>query len=221
MKNQLLATLMIVAGSMSCSPGPAPSASVVTPTTGGPTAVSSSENVTALQQQFQGKYKVISSVSSEPVDIDLDGTASADLLHEMTELAQQSGTRYFVELTLHAPSPATPKPNFLFVQWWPEQFIRIGAGKVWDGGELINYNPELVVKYDFQGTYRNFTLSSDLRQLAVLPDATDNPYRWVRPELVTVDGNERLRVITKRRLYTRSGVKEVSITTVYERFSRP
>lgn len=219
MKKSLLVGFVAVAQLMSCSPDNTPSVSVIKPVPVNPTTTLPNENVSALFQQFHGKYKVISSVTSEPVDVNLDGISSVNLLQEMDELSLQGGTQYHTELKIYGPSPSSAKPSFTFIQWWPEQFIRTGVGKVWDGGELLSYNPDYVVKYDFQSAYRSFSLSNDLKKITVNPDAPNDAYRWVRPESVTVEDNERLRVTNKRRLYTRLGVKEVTITTVYQRFT--
>jgi hypothetical protein len=218
MIKQLLACLM-VSGLISCSSDKQTSTGLIKPVPTGSASVPPNENVSALFPQFHGKYKVISSVSHEPVDVNLDGLSSTNLMTEIAELSLQQGTQYVVELRIQGPSPYDSSPGFLFVQWWPEQFIRTGPGKVWDGGEWLDYQPDYVVKYDFQGSPRRFSLSTDLKQITVTPDESDNAYRWVRPELVTVENSGRLRVVNKRRLYTRSGVKEVTITTVYERFT--
>jgi hypothetical protein len=55
--------------------------------------------------------------------------------------------------------------------------------------------------------------------MTVKPSEPEDAYRWVRPESVTVKDNGQLEVVTKKRLYTREGVKEVRITSVYERYT--
>lgn len=219
MKRFFLFSLLSAVGIVACSPDK--SALNVTPSPAPGTAATkaSNEDVSTLSRQFHGKYKVISSVSSEPLDVNLDGLVSTDMIGELPELSVYAGTRYNVDIRIYGPSQVDPKPSFSFMQWWPEQFIRTGPGKVWDGGELINYDPAYVVKHDFQGTQRGITFSTDLKELTVKPNENENPFRWVRPQSVTVESSGRLRVVNKRRLYTRAGVKEVTITTVYERYT--
>ncbi|WP_155296203.1 hypothetical protein [Spirosoma rigui] len=54
---------------------------------------------------------------------------------------------------------------------------------------------------------------------AGFPAEPETHYRRVRPESVAVEANGQLRVVNKRRLYTRTSVKEMTITTRYERFT--
>ncbi|GAB3890392.1 hypothetical protein [Spirosoma agri] len=218
MKNFIYASL-VTASLMSCSTDGSISSSVIVPGASGSTSVAPNENVSALFQQFHGKYKVISSTSNQPVDVNQDGDSSSDLLTEIPELRLQAGTQYHIDIRIYGPSATSSKPHFSFTQWWPEQYIRTGVGRVWDGGELISYNPDYLVKYDFQGAGRSFSFSTDLKQLTINANENENPFRWVRPESVTIDATGRISVVNKRRLYTRAGVQEVLITTVYERFT--
>jgi hypothetical protein len=214
MKQLLLLSLLGAFGLAACSPSNVVPNQPATPVT--PTA---NEELNALHEQFHGKYKIVSSVSSEAVDINLDGKASKDLRQEMDELNFHDGEQYHIDVRIYSPTLASPTPFFYFTQWWPEQSIRTGPGKIWDNGDLIAFNPAYLVNYDFQGTGRRFTVSSNRKQFTLTPNADENPFRWVLPESVTVEANGHVRVVNKRRLYTRDGVKEIRITTVYERFT--
>jgi hypothetical protein len=202
---------------MSCSPGNSTVTVGIPPVSPQPTTPS--DNVLALAQQFHGKYKLISSESNQPVDVNLDGKATTNLREEIADLTFNEGKQYHVDIRIYAPTAQVSTAGFLFLQWWPEQFIQTGQGKVWDGGELISYNPNYAVGYDFQGGARSFSFSTDLKQMTVKPSEPEDAYRWVRPESVTVKDNGQLEVVTKKRLYTREGVKEVRITSVYERYT--
>ncbi|GHB86983.1 hypothetical protein GCM10007390_48510 [Persicitalea jodogahamensis] len=68
------------------------------------------------------------------------------------------------------------------------------------------------------GPYR-FSFSEDLRQIFVAANEKADKIRWARPESVFIEARDQLRLINKRRIYTREGVKEVTITTLYERFT--
>ena len=172
------------------------------------------EDVNALYQQFHGKYKAVSSVSSEAIDVNLDGLASTDMLAEIPDLTLQNSN--YLELRIYGPGKLREGNAFILTQWWPEQDIRTKANKLWNG-EPIDYDPHLSVYYAMQGSPRYFSFSTDLMQILVRPSENENPFRWQRPESVTVEGAGRMRVVNKRRLYTRAGVKEVTITTVYVR----
>lgn len=174
------------------------------------------EDVNALHEKFHGKYKAISSVSSEVIDVDLDGRASTDMIHEIPDLISPNSN--FLELRIYGPSKYRSENSFLFTQWWPEQYIWFN-NKQWEG-EPIDYQPGLSVNYAMQGTSRYFSFTPDLSQLQVQPMNNENAFRWVFPQSVTVDKRTgTIQVVNKRRLYTSAGVKEVVITTVYQRYT--
>lgn len=177
------------------------------------------QKTAALQYQFHGKYGIISSVSSEAVDINMDGVTSTDLFHEIDILPSEKNYHFDVEVRIYGPNPLSAKSTYLFSQAWPEQYIRI-QNEEWTGGPGLNYDPSLRMDFLRQGTSRQFEFSEDIRLLKVLPNDKENPYRWVKPESVTVDPSGRLVVVNKRYLYTKEGVKQVSITSVYERFTK-
>ncbi|MDQ1089921.1 hypothetical protein [Siphonobacter sp. SORGH_AS_1065] len=174
-----------------------------------------------LYSKFHGKYKIISSVSSEPLDVNLDGTASNNMLEEMQELTYGNNQQYSVELRIYkgTSSSSSNKSNYLFTQWWPEQYINVGSGVEWNGGDFLDYNPKLSVSYLMQGTVRTFDFLEDLSRISVNAESNENPYRWVKPSSITISKDGRLTVVNKRHIYTKAGVKEVTITTVYERYT--
>ncbi|GAB3508522.1 hypothetical protein GCM10027341_44430 [Spirosoma knui] len=176
------------------------------------------ENAEALHEKFHGKYKAIRSVSSEPLDVNLDGQASTDMLVEIPDLTLNYSN--YLELRIYSPNKYSSKSAFLFTQWWPEQHIWMSTtNKVWDG-EPIDYDPERIVNYNMQGVVRYFSFSPDLKRIDVAPNTKEDLFRWVYPESVTVDpGSNTIQVVNKRRLYTRTGVKDVIITTTYARFT--
>lgn len=175
------------------------------------------QKLAALRDQFHGQYHIVSSVSSEAVDIDMDGESSTDLFEEIDILPFEKNYHFDVELRIYGPGPLTTKPTYLFSQSWPEQYIHTG-NEEWTGGPGLDYDPSLRMDFLRQGTPRQFSFSEDLKSIRVIPGDNENPYRWVKPESVTVDSANRLVIVNKRYLYTKGGVKQVSITSVYERF---
>lgn len=174
-----------------------------------------SEDVNALHQRFHGKYKPISSVASERVDVNFDGKLSDDLLQEYPYLDEHD-----LRIDIYGPSKHRPANSFTFYQLWPEQYVSTGFSQQWNG-ELIDYDPRYSVNFNQQGSTRAFTFSPDVKQIYVEPYADENlnAFRWLRPESVTVEANGYLRVINKRRLFTTAGVREITITTLYERYT--
>ena len=199
MKTVLALMLLIGSGLVACQQGDA----TLTP----------KDDVEALYQRFHGKYKVISSTSSQPLDVNFDGVSSNDLLKEIRDL-NYSGA------SLELRVKSVYGPVFLFSQAWPEQYVRTYYGPTqWNGWDTLSYNPTHLVSYANQaGPYR-FSFTDDLSQILVTAAGKADTIRWVKPESVFIEAKDRLRVTNKRRIYTRQGVKEVRITTIYERFT--
>lgn len=177
-------------------------------------AADPSQDVDALYQRFHGKYKVLSSTSSEALDINFDGIASTDLLKEIPALTDN---RAFLELRVKYPDRSV----FLFTQFWPEQYVYTytGPNQQWNGADTLSYNATYSVGYAQQAAPYSFSFSPDLSQILVKANEKADPIRWVKPELVSIEEKDRLRLTNKRRIYTRTGVREVIVTTVYERFT--
>ncbi len=173
------------------------------------------EDVDVLHQRFHGKYEIVSSTSNEPVDINLDGRSSTDMFQEYPYLLENN-----LRIDIYGPNKYNTKRVFLFDQMWPEQYLRIPSGLDWQG-QLLDYEPGATVDFAEQPATRAFTFSPDVKQLVVIPstDATEKSFRWQRPESATVEGDDYIRTINKRRLYTRAGVKDVLITTLYKRYT--
>lgn len=102
------------------------------------------QNVDALYNRFHGKYKVISSVSSDPVDVNLDGIQSTDMLAELPMLTNEYD--YNLELRIQPLIGSTQEVRFLYMQTWPVQFIHDTETTYWQG-QPITYNPSFRVSY--------------------------------------------------------------------------
>ena len=201
MKKTLLISLLSGLFLTSCLPLPTPP----------------NENVSLLYERFHGKYKAIQSTSSVAIDVNLDSRATTDMLIEIPDLA--SPYRNYLELRIYSPSKYSSSNTFLFTQWWPEQYIKFYESNEDWMGELADYNPTGIVNYAMQGVVRYFSFSPDLKQIVVNPSTVEDPFRWVRPESVTINADDTIQIVNKRRLYTSAGVKDVVITTVYKRYT--
>ena len=180
---------------------------------------SESLKIDQLQQQFHGKYRLISAKTSSAIDVNMDGTASSNLLLEIPILDYKQNYQFNIELRIYDKSPLSPNPAYILSQSWPEQYIWLGD-KEWDGGQALDFNPTYSVSFLNQGAARSFEFSKDLKQLTVHPGEAENSYRWVLPSSVEIDESGRLHVVNVRNFYTREGVKKVTVTTVYERFTK-
>ena len=199
MKSALLLILLIGIGTLSCKPKES--------------AIKPNDDVESLYQRFHGKYEIISSISSEPLDVNFDGVSSTNLFEEIRELSNWT----HLELRIKYPDRSV----FLFSQFWPEQYVYTytGPNSEWNGWDTLSYNPRYQVAYAQQASPYSFSFSEDLSQIFVTPNEKANKIRWGKPELVIVEAEDRLRLVNKRRIYTREGVKEVTITTIYKRFT--
>lgn len=200
MKTALTLILLLSIGTFSCKHGDS--------------RVNPKDDIELLYQRFHGKYKIVSSISSEPIDVNFDGVSSTSLLSEILEL-----NNYGPHLELRVKYP--DRSVFLFTQSWPEQYVYTytGPNLEWNGWDTLRYNPTRSVVYANQGGLYRFSFSEDLSQILVAANEKADKIRWVKPESVFIDAKDRLRLINKRRIYTRAGVKEVTITTLYERFT--
>lgn len=156
-----------------------------------------------VYERLHGKYNAVSSVSSEAVDVNLDGTATHNILSEIPDLANCD-----LEIRIVA------KDNFLLSQSWPEQYI--GHGIIPAG-----YDPSLTVNYARQGVTRTFSLDASQSSIQVHPDTAPlpDPTRFPFPQAVTVEETDRIKIVFSKKLYTSAGWKTTTITTIYERYT--
>lgn len=159
------------------------------------------DNTKQVYDRLHGKYKAVSSISTEAIDVNLDGTPSTDILSEIPDLAQ-----CYLEIRI------VSKDNFLFDHPWPEQFVGHGP-------EPAGYDPSLAVNYARQGVTRTFSLDETNNIIEVHPDTYDVPARFVFPSAVTIEGADTIKIVFSKRLYTSAGWKTTTITTIYRRWT--
>ena len=155
-----------------------------------------------VYERLHGKYEAISSFSSEAVDVNLDGTATNDMLSEIPDLAN-------CNLEIHIT-----EGNFLLLQFWPEQYIGHDI-------EPAGYDSSLAVNYAKQGVTRTFSLNAANTNIQVNADTTPkpDPVRFPFPAAVTIEGKDTVKIVFSKKLYTSTGWKTVSITTTYKRYT--
>lgn len=155
---------------------------------------SAPDNTKEVYERLHGKYKATSSVSSEAVDVNMDGIATNDILSEIPDLQHCN-----LEIRIVA------KNNFLLVQSWPEQYIAAGS--------LI------LVNYVRQGVVRTFLLNANQTTILVNQDTISDPVRFPMPASVSIEGIDTIKIVFSKKLYTSAGWKTTSITTVYNRYT--
>ncbi|GAB4022675.1 hypothetical protein GCM10028773_36640 [Spirosoma koreense] len=179
-----------------------------------PDPVTPDKDVAALYERFHGKYKPTQAVVSEAVDINLDGKASFELLSEMPALATAD-----LQINIIAKNDHVPTDEFLFTQFWPEQYLSQG-GRVLDGP--VAYEPTITVNYAEQPVTRRCSFNRQLTEIKLEPaqNQSVDPIRWVQPESVDIRGKQQIQVVSQRQLYTRAGWRTVTITILYERYQQ-
>jgi len=175
------------------------------------------EDTETLYWRFHGKYKAVRSTSSEPVDVNFDGQASADLLEELPDLSRAN-----VEILVNRYRRQGPGGKslsyFTFSQFWPEQSLSAKGG--YDANPT-SYDPEVSVSYLLQGVIWGFDFDPLITRIHLRPEesSASDPARWPPPESITLEANNEIRVATRKRLYTREGWKTVEIVTLYRRYT--
>jgi hypothetical protein len=158
-----------------------------------------------LKERFHGKYQITSAVSSEEVDLNMDGATSINLLEENPEILNAK-----IEIRI------TEDYN-LFEERWPNAYITVPRGEVFDSSA---YHSTYTVLYALYAIHSEFQFSHDLKSIILdYPNGTEYYSLLVPfPESIEIGINDTLKVTTNRMLYTYYGWKGVKITAKYIRY---
>jgi len=161
----------------------------------------SNENLAQLKEKFHGKYEMISSTSSNAVDLNMDGISSTYLLDENSEIARAE-----LELRIYSNN------NFLFEEKWPVEYISNSSGEIVDSTYTINYALYCNIEsFQFTDDYKSLQLQGSLNQASV------NTLKSI--ESIVVEENEIIKVTTIRKLYTKKGWITTKIESRYKRYT--
>jgi hypothetical protein len=157
------------------------------------------DNKELILERFNGKYKILSSISNEAVDINMDGKSSTDLKTELPDLS-----RAFLELRI------LDQPYHLFSLWWPEQYLS-------ESHDINKPN----INYANQGIGFRFNFTNDFNKIIL--DTTDvtseQASRFVVPESVIILKDDIIKVVFNESVYTEFGWKTIRVTTTYQRYT--
>lgn len=162
----------------------------------------------ALKDRLDSDYYIISAISSEPVDVNMDGSRSRDLLLENPEIA-----RAFIELNIFEDSN-------IFLEHWPIEYIGVPAGEELDSTQYkshysLNYARYAIASYfDFDAETNHITLI-DPEPVIDYTGKVDT--RFVFPESIKMVTDDVVEAISIRNLYTKDGYVTVEITANYQR----
>ena len=164
------------------------------------------ENFELLKAKFHGKYEMISSISSEPVDLNMDGISSTYLLSENKEILNAGLELRIIE-----------SGKNLFEEKWPVEYIGVPRGEKFDS---TSYHPSYTINYanyanpalcQFENNYKSIKLVSDLYQ--------NSTNKLIAVESISLEENEIIKVTTIRKLYTIKGWIKTRIVSQYKRFT--
>ena len=170
-----------------------------------PDSVPANKDVKKLYQSFHGKYEIISSIASEPLDLNLDGVPSTNLLTELQDIANSR-----VEIRI--------QESFFFYQIWPEPFFS-GIG---GSGENMptTYDPRVTVNYAMQGVGRLFEFDERVKQILLLADGPFiNQTRFPRPTSIKLMPDQMVEITINKAFYTSAGIKNVQVVSLYRRYT--
>ena len=166
----------------------------------------SNENFEQLKEKFQGKYEVISSISEDAVDLNMDRITSTDLLSENPEISNSG-----LELRLINDNEQ------LFEEKWPVETIVIPKGEIFDS---TNYYPTYSIYYSLYCNPISCQFEDDYKSIHLLGDIQQNSTNTlISMESITIEENETIKVITIRKLYSMKGWIRTKIESRYKRYT--
>ncbi|MES2874314.1 MAG: hypothetical protein V4708_11365 [Bacteroidota bacterium] len=167
-----------------------------------------------LHNQFHGKYNIVSSSSNIPIDVNLDGKVSTDLIEEILALK-----RSFVEIRVRLNDDTDGSYNVLLSVLWPEQTVSYNGGLL-PLETVSTYNSSFNVNYDLKGISLkcDSKIDSNIR-FEPGQNKYSTKYYLSTPSTIKVDKTSRIVVTTNRTVYSSSGLKEVKIITIYQKIS--
>lgn len=166
----------------------------------------SNENLVQLKEKFQGKYEMISSISEDAVDLNMDGITSTDLLSENPEISNSG-----LELRI------INENEQLFEEKWPVETIVIPRGEIFDS---TSYHPTYSIYYALYSNPISCQFEDDYKSIHLLGDIQQNSTNTlISMESITIGENETIKVITIRKLYSMKGWIRTKIESRYKRYT--
>ena len=174
-----------------------------------------------LDERFHGKYEIISSISDVPVDLNMDGTATTDLLSENPLILSA-----YLEIRIN------DKKKRIFDNKYTKRLIDKSRKHLFEElwpVESFGYDPDtssfLTVSYINYSEWPNiYYFDFDTETYAVTLESASSttlepPNTLISMEEVAVEGEELLKVVNTRKLFTYDGWKVVRIESVYRRYT--
>ncbi len=166
-----------------------------------------------MESKYAGYYNILSSIATDPVDLDLDGNKNTNLFKEIPRLEQSKVTiRVLEDNDPRSPKNYTTSYELLY----PEQYALV------ERREISSYTPGAEVIFLYQPIYSRCLLDTVKKLINLLPE--NNPYeterRFTRPNEIRLLDDEKIQVSTIKEFYTENGFIKVNITSVYKKESQ-
>jgi hypothetical protein len=163
-----------------------------------------------IKSSYGGRYKILSSVANEPVDLNLDGSMNTNLFEELSGISQSKVT---IRVTEDLDPRSTKKYITSFDLSYPEQYA------LSDGREISSFNPSAEVIFLDQPIGSRCNIDPENKSINLLPE--ENPYESVRhftkPNEIKLLDSEKMQISTIKEFYTQKGFIKINIISVYER----
>ncbi len=167
---------------------------------------SKEDNLGQIKEKFHGKYEIISSVSSEPVDLNMDGISSNRLLSENPEFLNAG-----IMLLISADN------RYLFEEKWPVEYISTRTIEPFDS---TRYHSTYIINYAMYMNGFMFHFDDNYKSIRLLGERQPNSTnKLINVESITLEENEIIKVVTIRKLYTINGWTITKIESRYKRFT--
>ena len=169
------------------------------------------ENVVheALKERFNGKYEIIEATSATPVDLNMDGEGSTNLLNENPAILNAQ-----IELRINENSN-------LYSDLWPVEDIMATVEEF----DSTTYYPTYVINYALfvLGNrfhfVENYTAIELINREPAFNRGTADP-RVVFPDSIKIEEDGIITVISTRNIFTFNGYMTVEIVAKYRRYTK-
>lgn len=165
------------------------------------------DTIAQLKDKFHGKYEVISSVSKDAVDLNMDGIRSTDLLSENPEILNSG-----LELRI------LNEKEQLFEEQWPVEYISIPRGEIFDSSR---YHTTYSINYALYINHGFCIIDKDHKSIKLLDDIEKNSInKLISIESILIEENEIIEVTSIRKIYTINGWITTKIKSRYKRYTK-
>ncbi|MDO9554229.1 hypothetical protein [Rhodonellum sp.] len=166
-----------------------------------------------LNEKFNGKYEILSSISKAAVDLNNDGIESTNLLDENSMILFST-----IEIRIpYKDERFFTEKEFVFLEFWPtENEQRLKTNEI-----ITVYNTRFYnFYYDLYGNTLIGEFKDDLSSATFRKNITDDGKNTlIELKSIEILEDETIKVTVVRKLYTMNGWITAEIESLYKRFT--